>query len=415
MREAPSPAPSVTIAVDDPGFLRNPHELLAQMRALGPVVWNRATGMFVVTRYDVIIGVLQNPSVFSSRRDVDTREHLAPEARAVLAAGYSETSILVNDDPPTHTRLRALVNKAFSKAAIDALAPSIVTVADGLVAELAAARSADVVEKLAVPLPLTIICSVIGADPAHAPKLKQWSRSWAALTHDRSLLPREQVRCAEDLLAWQEFMGRLVEARRADPSADILSRMIEATEVGVGSLTTAEIAVFSMGLLFAGHETTTNLIANTVLHTIREGVWQKLALDPLLVPNAIEETLRFDPPVQGMIRRATREAEVAGVRIPPGEQLFLSFASANRDDSRYDDPHRFAIERAGEPLRHLGFGHGIHFCLGAQLARLEARAAVSALARTVRDPALVDTDLRYGPSLVHRGPQSLNITWHGGF
>ena len=410
MLEGVAGVPAVTIAVDDAGFVQDPHAVLARIRADGPVVWNRALGMYFLTRRDDVDRVLQNPSVFSSRRDVDGHEHLAPEARAVLARGYSATSILVNDDAPTHTRLRALVAKAFTRSAIARMEGTIRATTETLVAPLVAAGEADIVRDLATPLPLTVICSLIGVDASHAAQLKAWSRSWAALTHNRSLSADAQVRCAEDLLEWQRFAGTLVEARRAEPRDDLLSRLVEAREDGVEPLTTPEIAVFSMGLLFAGHETTTNLISNTVIRVLGAGLWDLLQKDARLVPRAIEETLRFDPPVQGMIRRLTEDADIAGVRIPQGSQLFLSFASANRDPSLFPHPDRYDIDR-DEPLRHLGFGHGTHFCLGAELARLEARIAIGALLSKLTHPRLADERIPYHPSLVHRGPASLMLRW----
>jgi cytochrome P450 len=410
MREAPSVAPTVTIAVDDAEFVHEPHKALARMRALGPIVWNRAIGMFVLTGREEVLHVLQSPSEFSSRRDVDTHEHLAPEARAVLARGYAATSILVNDDAPTHTRLRALVNRGFTRGAIAVLEPSIQATAEALVEPLLASSEADLVAGLAVPLPLTIICNLIGVDPVHAKQLKDWSRSWAALTHNRSLGAQEQVRCARDLVDWQRFMGELVEARRSEPRDDLLSRLVESREEGVEPLSTQEIAVFAMGLLFAGHETTANLIGNTIVNVLRHGLWERLAGNIELVPRAIEETLRFDPPVKGMLRRATQDVDIAGVGVPRGEQVLLSFASANRDPSRYPEPDRFDMDRE-EPLRHLGFGHGAHFCLGAELARLEVRAAVTSLVARKRAPRLVDDTLSYHPSLVHRGPAALKVSW----
>jgi len=205
-------------------------------------------------------------------------------------------------------------------------------------------------------------------------------------------------------------MGELVESRRAEPRDDLVSRLIASREAGMDPLTTPEIAVFAMGLLFAGHETTANLVANTVLNVLRHGLWERLAANVHLVPRAIEETLRFEPPVQGMIRRATQDVEIAGVRIPRGEQVLLSFASANRDPSQYPEPGRFDIDRP-EPLRHLGFGHGVHFCLGAELARMEAQAAISCLLAQKRAPHVLDERPLYHPSLVHRGPAGLNVRW----
>jgi cytochrome P450 len=303
-----------------------------------------------------------------------------------------------------------LVKSAFSKGAIMELESLVHETAEPLVRALTDAGTADLLAGLAIPLPLSVICSVIGASPGDASQLKTWSKSWAALTHNRSLTSEEQVRHAEGLLAWQRFMGRLVEARRVAPRNDLMSRLLEAREEGVVPLTVPEIAVFSMGLLFAGHETTTNLIANTVLHCIEKGVWPRLENDAERVRRAIEETLRFDPPVQGMIRRATQDTELVGIKIPKGQQVFLSFASANRDESRYGDPDRFDIDRE-DPPPHLGFGYGIHFCLGAQLARMEAQVALSALASASRAPRLVDAELRYHPSLVHRGPERLRVAW----
>jgi len=382
------------------------------MRAEGPIVWNRALGVFVVTHGDEIERVLLNRSQFqfSSRRDVQMYEHLTPEARAVVARGYSARSILVNDDPPTHRRLRALVRKGFSPRLIATLEALIHATAEALVEPMAASREMDVVDSLAVPLSLNIICSLFRVDPTRAARFKQ---SWTTLIQSRSLSAEEQLQHAEEVLAWQRSVGEVVEARRAAPQDDFVGRLVEAREDGLESLTTAEIVVFAMGLLFSGQETTAHLISNTVLQVVRHGIWARLENDRQLVPQAIEETLRFDPPVQGLFRIATEDTAVAGVKIPRGEQLFLSFASANRDPSRYAEPDRFNIDR-DEPQRYLSFGHGSHFCLGADLAKLEARAALVALLSKVGRPRLADGEIEYDPSLVLRGPASLKlIPWRG--
>jgi cytochrome P450 len=315
-------------------------------------------------------------------------------------------------DPPDHTRLRKLAQQAFAPRVVRALEPEITSMVDGLLTAMSEAGSGDVVADLAYPLPVAVICRLLGVPVEDEPQFSSAASLVAqALDPIMSITgaadPEAEARLAAG--AWlREYLGELVERRRGVPQEDMISALIAAEEDG-DQLTADEIVATCNLLLIAGHETTVNLIANAALEMLRQpSYWTALAADPELAGGIIEETLRFDPPVQLVMGIAGAVMRIGdGLTVPRGDTMLLLIAAAQRDPAMYDRPEVF--DPARESLRHLAFGLGPHFCLGAPLARLEARAALTAL--TARFPdARFAGDPVYKPNVTLRGLATLPVT-----
>jgi cytochrome P450 len=313
-------------------------------------------------------------------------------------------------DPPDHTRLRRLAQQAFAPKRVKALEADITSMVDGLLDEVAGAGHLDAIADLAHPLPVAVICRMLGVPISDEP---EFSRASALLA--QGLDPfitftgevpdsfHERMKAGHWL---RGYIAGLIEERRSVPRADLISALIAAEEDG-DQLTTEEIVATCNLLLIAGHETTVNLIANAVLAMLREPRhWADLAADPDRAAMIIEETLRYDPPVQLAGRTAAEEMTIGGVTVPKGDTMMLLLAAGQRDPASFNRPDVFDPDR--EDLRHLAFGHGVHFCLGAPLARLEARVALSAV--TARFPnAKLAGEPVYKPNVTLRGMASLPV------
>ena len=318
---------------------------------------------------------------------------------------------LLNEDPPAHRRTRSLVAKTFSARRIAGLQPRAAAIITELLDAMQPRGGADLVAELATPLPLRVICELIGLPTLHAPGIRAWIEQLALLT-SFGASPEEQRTAARESVDFERYLAAAVADRRAAGRDDLLTDLIRVRADGAAPLTDEEIISLLISLVFAGHETTANLIASAlVLLLHRPELWAAAGDDPDLVAEVVEETLRIDAPVQGMFRRAVFDVQISGVTIPAGAQVFALFAAANRDGAVFDRPDEFDPGRPDKD-RHLAFGRGIHFCLGAALARMEAQAALSMLRE--RLPALrLDPDFRvpYVPNLMHRGPRTLPATW----
>lgn len=313
-------------------------------------------------------------------------------------------------DAPDHTRLRKLAQQAFAPRRVRALEADIVSMVDALLDEVTPGGPFDVVEALAHPLPVTVICRMLGVPIADEPQFSAASALLAQGLDPFVTISGELPANFEERLQaglWlRGYLADLVEQRRADPRDDLISALIAAEEDG-DQLSTEEIVATCNLLLIAGHETTVNLIANAVLAMLREPQhWAALAADPARASAIIEETLRYDPPVQLVGRVAAEEMTINGTTVPKGDTMMLLLAAAQRDPAAFDRPDSFLPDR--EDLRHLAFGHGVHFCLGAPLARLEARIALSAV--TARFPnARLAGEPPYRPNVTLRGLASLPV------
>lgn len=352
-----------------PDVRTNPAPHYARLREQEPVGRCEARGFWIISRHSDAVSVLSNPADFSSAKGVGPDK--APGVPMMLTR-----------DPPDHTRLRSIVSKAFTPRMIAGLEPRIRAVADHLIDRATERRSFDWVSAVARPLPLVVIAEILGVDTGRCDDIKRWSSATFEVLAGR-VTPEafEEYR-----MCWNEhkaLMTAEIAARRASPRDDLLG-VLCASAGGDGALRPSEILNATLLLLAAGNETTTDLIGNAVaaLAAHPEEV-QRLRRNPGLAASAIEEVLRWDSPVQGLFRTTTRSVSVRGVTIPEDSKVMVHYGSANRDPEVFSDPDRFDVARA--PNRHLAFGHGIHFCLGAQLARLEARVVLEALLRrTIR-------------------------------
>ena len=390
----------------DPVNRANPYPLFAQIRELGPLLMPESN-MTVFSSFADCDEVLRHPdSCSDSMKSSVVQRQLA--SGAMPPRGNTPGFLFL--DPPDHTRLRKLAQQAFAPRVVRALEPEIAATVDGLLDAMADAGSADLISGLAYPLPVAVICRLLGVPVADESRF-----SSAAALVAQALDPIMSITGAPDpeadarleAGAWlREYLGELVEQRRSDPREDLISALIAAEEGG-DQLTADEIVATCNLLLIAGHETTVNLIANAAQEMLRNPEhWAALAADAELAGAIVEETLRFDPPVQLVMRIAGADMRIGVQDIQAGDTMLLLLAAAQRDPDMYDEPDRFRPGR--ESLRHLSFGLGPHFCLGAPLARLEARVALSKL--TARFPgARLNADPGYKPNVTLRGLATLSV------
>ncbi|MFK0290373.1 cytochrome P450 [Streptomyces sp. NPDC090442] len=395
--------------IDTTPLLDDPYAACAALRAAGPV--HRITGTdgqpaWLVTRYDDVRGALADP-----RLSLDKR-HAAPGSYRGFALPPALDANLLNMDPPDHTRIRRLVAQAFTPRRIDTLRAPVRRIADELLDAMAAKGRAELVADYAGPLPITVICDLLGIPTAHRRDFLAWSD--ALITPD----PNRPHATKEAVGAMLVFYTDLIAAKRATPGDDLLSDLIAVRDDGPGDaatdrLTEDELTSLAFLILFAGYENTVQLIGNATLALLDHP--ERLAAlrrNPAELGATVEEFLRYDGPAALAIRRfPVEDIEIGGVRIPAGESVLLSLASANRDPARFPAPDAFDPTR--DPTGHLALGHGIHYCLGAPLARMEAETAIAALIS--RFPGLhLDIprdEVRHRRTIRSRGLISLPVAW----
>jgi cytochrome P450 len=398
-----------------PEVLANPYPFYAELRQQAPVYHVPAHGFWVVSRYPDVLGVLRQPQLFSSAAmaaavvrpsqftpdDPDAAdEHTDPD----------EQVSIVGADGARHTRLRDVVNRGFTPGRIAALAPRVREIARELAEPLLEAREFDLVGDFAVPLPVRVIAEMLGVDPERRDDFKRWADAAMAGVFD----PIDAVEAdtvGSALVEMFEYIEGVIEARRQSPGPDLISVLVRAEDER-GVLTPVEVRNFVFTLLVAGSVTTTHLISNLLVALLdHPEQLARVAAERALVPGAVEEALRYLCPVQMLWRTATADIELAGTKIPEGSTVAPLFASANRDETVFPEADRFDVER--NPKEHLAFGNGVHFCLGAALARLEARVALEALLAGGRLPESAEQQLSWPSSLVFRGPRRLRLSFAG--
>jgi len=360
------PAEAIYFNPWDEAFRADPYPHYKPLLEGPPRILNQFIPMALVARYADVVAVLRDHEHFSS---VPPRTPFIEERIKI----FGDAPRVLLSDPPVHTRLRRLVARAFTPRRIRALEPRIREITDGLLDRVAAKGEFEVMADLANPLPVMVIAEMLGVPPEHYERFKKWSN--AVIEVDNTLpgmKPPDSV--GESFDALRAYFSEEIEKRRRRPGDDLVSVLVTAREEAE-ALSEEELIAFVVLLLLAGNETTTNLIGNGILALGRNQVQlARLMNEPELMPKAIDEMLRYDGPVQSTVRHPKEDAEVAGVKIPANTMLFVILAAANRDPAQFRDPDIFDIAR--EPNEHVAFGEGIHYCLGAPLARLEGEIAI---------------------------------------
>ena len=388
-----------------PEFHADPYPFYRRLREKEPV-HQSPMGFWVLTRYEDCVAVLRDArfgreefqQMLSSVYGDDTEKPALPRS-------------MLFRDPPDHTRLRALVSKAFTPRMIETMRDHIQEIVDRLLDRVQDAGRMDVMEDLAYPLPVTVICEMLGVPVSDHASIRGWSAD-IARSLDAIGLPSDQEiveRGRKSRRALADYFRRLVPERRARPQHDLLSGLIAAEEQG-DKLSGDEIIAMCLLLFIAGHETTVNLIGNGTLALLRHpDQLRKLRAEPSLIGNAVEELLRYDSPVQRTARITSVDAEVAGQPMPKGTMVITALGAANRDPAQFADPD--VLDVARKDPRHISFGFGIHFCLGAPLARVEGQLALGTLLRRMPRLALDEEKPEWRESSVLRGLKRLNVTF----
>ncbi len=388
----------------DPDITRNPYPVYAHLRREAPI-YRTPLGFLAVSRSRDVLAILRDPARFSSSAMGDLVNQVKSHS---LDDQHQGGETLIGTDPPRHTRLRKIVNRAFTPRRMAALETRLRDLARELVAEIPEDRVWDLVPALAVPFPVMVIAEILGLDTARLPDLKRWSEEIiAAMSGPPSPeLLRTLQKSGSERAA---YLDELIAERRVRPRQDVLSALVEA-EHDRGVMSEREVGNFVVLLLVAGNETTTHLIGNAVLALLEDR--QRLAQvtsDPARMAAVVEETLRYDAPVQLMVRRATETVELSGGKIEAGETVAVLLGSANRDEHEFEHADVFDMERPES--HHLAFGFGTHFCVGSNLARLEARIALEELLARFPQLALAG-DVARAPSPLTRGARSIPLRAH---
>ena len=394
-----------------PAFFADPYPFYHRLREADPVHWSDANGGWMLTRYDDVLATLKDTRHFSSRgRFSAVIERIPPDVRARVQPLEDHFKVgLIASDPPDHTRMRALVNRAFTPRVVEQLRPRIQALVDGYLDAVQDRGEMDVVRDLAYPLPATVIAELLGAPPEDRDRFKRWTAGIMAFQGTGRVRPEVIEESQRALLEMRAFLTDLAEQRRRAPREDLMSRLVEAEEEGE-KLTHAELMTTCVTLLTAGHETTTSLIGSGLYTLLRHPDQLRVLRErPDLMPSAIEEMLRYESPLQRNPRSVAADVELDGKRLRRGDYVMQVLGAANRDPAQFPEPDRFDVTR--QPNRHVAFGFGIHFCVGASLARLEAPIAIeSVLRRMPRLKLAVDHDaIRWHQHGLLRGLTSLPV------
>jgi cytochrome P450 len=395
--------------VRDPSFLADPYPVFHQLRAAAPVC-KAPFGRWFITRYDDTSQVLRDRRFGKDYGDPEALMRRFGPTALQEPAVVELTHMMLMRDPPDHTRLRGLVTQAFTARRVEAMRAGIEDLTNRLLDKVSPLGHMDAIGDLAFPLPVLAICDLLGIPEADKARFVTGSASGGALLNPTPPTREELDNANRGTLQTGAYFEALFEQRRAEPRDDLISRLVQAEEAG-DRLTTAELRA-NVSLLFAaGHETTVNLIGNGLLLLLRyPDQWKLLRENPSLIPNAIEEILRFESPVQAVARTVAEPVELSGVALGPPAIVIALAGAANRDPEVFNDPDRFDITR--QDLRPLSFGGGIHFCLGAQLARIEAAVVFETLLRRLPNLRLAEPGRpKWRSSFTLRGLAELPVTW----
>lgn len=402
-----SAAPKYDLISQD--FLADPHPTFRRMRAEDPVYWHPQFNLFCVTRYNDVQLMTRDPR-FSSERPNYYGKGASPSVLDKLEYYNRFVSHwMVLADPPRHTRLRGLVAKAFTPQVVEKLRPMTQQIADEMIDAVVASGRADIVRDIAHPLPAAITAVMLGIPRKDIAQFKGWTDDVMMLL-GTPVPTNETVEIGyRGVISLEGYFQQIIEERRQHPQNDILTMLVLAEEQG-SVLSKSELVATCAMLLVAGHDTTSNQISNGILELLRAPEQlQKLRDNPALIEGAVEELLRYNGAAFQFMRRAREDIELGGTRISAGQLLFGFLHAANRDPSRFKDPERLDITRPDN--RHVAFGSGIHFCIGAQIARIETQVALNTILARLPNLALAESHLEWIPNILVHGVRALPVTF----
>ena len=397
----------------DDAYLADPYPIAAALRAEHAVFYAPSLDSIVITDMADIEAVFADHETFASTNVQDPVFPLAPEAKEILsAADFDPVAVMSNRPEPDHGRIRRYTRQGFSNRRIKSLEPYIRHRSHELIdAMVEAGPPAEFVTSFAFPLPGETIFRFIGFPTSDDETLKSWCGDRKAFSWGHPTTT-QQIEIAENMLAYWRYCRDFTAHKRRHRGDDLASELIDAHEANPDDLSYREVESIIYGLSFAGHEAVTALICNALLCLLsRRDTWDAIRAHHSLIPNAIEEVLRFNSSQISWRRITTRDTRIAGVDVPAGTTVFLNFASANRQEDIWDDPDDFDIRRPNAN-QHISFGKGVHYCLGARLAKFEAQIVTEVLAQRLPSLRLMEGQrLDYFPNITFRGPTELNVTW----
>jgi cytochrome P450 len=414
--DAPPPPAGCPVRSWNPlsaNYLRDPYPSARALRDDTPVFYSEELGYLVVTRMEDLVEVFMNPDVFASANVQDPLFPLSREAVEVLAVpDYNPVAVMSNRPEPDHARIRVYTREGFSRRRLQSLEPYIVRRSHELIdAMLAAGPPVEFVAAFAYPLPGETVFRFIGFPEQDDDELKHWCGDRKKFSWGRPT-DAEQVEIAGKMLNYWRYCREFTAHKRDHRGDDFTSELLDAHDANPEDLTYREVESIVYGLSFAGHEAVTNLLCNCLTCLLpRRDAWEELRADPSLIPNAVEEVLRFESSQISWRRITTCDTTLGGFDVPKGTRILLNFAAANRQPDDFAEPDTFDIHRPNA-ARHISFGKGIHYCLGANLAKLEAQLVLAALAERIPSLRLVaDQTLTYFPNITFRGPDALMVEW----
>ncbi len=393
-------------------YLADPYAFWLHAREAEPVFYSAELDYWVITRYEDIKAIFADPKIFSASIAQTPIKPLAPQVVEMLqAGGFRAKPVMSNADPPDHTRIRKFTWQAFAPKRIAQLEPQLRRLVTRFIDQIEGERRADLVRQMFYELPVLVLFIFLGMPEEDVARVKTWARHRLMLTWGR-LSDEQQLVEAKGLLEYWRYTEAFVRGLLADPPDNYVGDLIRVSQRDENDLSVHEIINVVYGLLIAGHETTTSMSANAIVTLMRHrDAWDGLCAEPALIPNAVEELLRFDSSVITWRRKALKAVEIAGVPIPEGAKLLLALCSGNRDERQFPQAERLDLQRENART-HLSFGFGIHYCLGAPLARLEVKVILEELTRRLPSLRLAPGQRwEFPPNTSFRGPAQLLVEW----
>lgn len=391
----------------------NPFPFFSWSRAQAPVTYVPDPGVWLVTRYGDVVSVLSDPARFSSTMSIpDIDRDNPPEVLRILSRTLPTGFGAVQVDPPQHAPLRAVWRRLMRVSRIKAIQPRAREIAEELVASFAADGHADLVEQFCKPFVQRVLGTFVGNPPADTPRVASWNEDFIALLTPAGGGADKQDAAAR-FVDYNNYLLELIDQRRRDPREDLISELVHHPAASSGQyLDTVGMLNIIRSAYAAGTNTPIDAIGNAVLNLLAEGHWQRAGTDPAVIPALVEETLRRDSPHRGLMRVTTTDTELAGVHLPAEALVLPLLSSANRDETQFEAPDAFRPERPGM-RRHVAFGHGIHLCIGAQLARVECRVALAVLTQRLPTLRLAEQfEPTHYPAWFFWGLETLHVTWN---